>query len=917
MIRSMLSDRLLLRLILLVTLSLQIFALGWLQYVSGLCGEPQLIVGFCFAAAGGAIALTLLLARLINQRSSQKVGEQTDALKQEIDQYKQIEQELRLQKAQLRALYQMVVVQGLTFEQRVQRFLKLGCECFNLDMGILAQIEEDRYTIIAIRGPEELQPGMVFDLSQTYCAVTIESDTPIGFEFAKESEWVTHPCYQSFRLEAYLGVQVMVNGKPYGTLNFSSLVPRARKFTEVDRDLIELMAQWIGTALEYHQSEASLHQSEARYRAVVEDQTELICRFLPDGTVLFVNEAYCRFFGVRLEEVIGKSYEPVIFEEDRETVARLVASMSLNNPVVMIENRVLVNGEVRWTQWINRMIFDQQQKFVEFQSVGRDVTEIKRAEEILRQNEERWQLAIQGNNDGIWDHDLVTNYRFVSPRCVEMLGYSYDEISAFDAWMDKVHPADVEVMRQAFQKHINQEAPHYSCEYRIRCKDGSYKWLLTRGKALWNQTGEAIRIVGSVTDISDRKQVEQELQQAKEAAEVANRAKSTFLANMSHELRTPLNAILGFTELLDMDPATTEDQREQLDIILRSGEHLLGLINDVLELSKIDAGRIVLNETQFDLHQLLDNLQVMLSSQASCKRLQLYFDRDPDLPQSVRADESKLRQILINLLGNAIKFTNEGRVTLRVQQIDQPENSFTSSSSLLPAVLLRFEVEDTGLGIISTEIDQLFEPFVQTTAGQQQQQGTGLGLAISKRFVQLMGGQIAVSSTLGQGSTFRFQIPVGLVKPDEMTPTVNKRVIRLAPQQPVYRLLIVEDQPNSRDLAVKLLNKVGFTVYEAVNGEEAIALWQRWKPDLILMDMQMPILSGYEATQQIRALEAGHITSQAQPTVIIATTASAFEEQRLQILEAGCNDVIHKPYKVEELYAIVARYLRVSYLYEE
>jgi PAS domain S-box-containing protein len=913
----MLSDRLLLRLILLVTLSLQIFALGWLQYVSGLCGEPQFIVGFCFAAAGGAIALTLFLAQPIHQRRSQKVSEQTDALKQEIDQYKQIEQELRLQKAQLRALYQMVVVQGLTFEQRVQRFLELGCECFNLDIGIFSHIEDDRYTVVAIRGPEELRPGMVFDLSQTYCAVTIASDTPIGFEFAKESEWVTHPCYQSFRLEAYLGVRVMVNGKPYGTLNFSSLVPRARRFTEVDRDLMELMAQWIGTTLEYQQAEASLQRSEARYRAVVEDQTELICRFLPDGTVLFVNEAYCRFFGVRLEEVIGKSYEPVIFAEDRETVARLVASMSLNNPVVMIENRVLVNGEVRWTQWINRMIFDQQQKFVEFQSVGRDVTEIKRAEEILRQNEERWQLAIQGNNDGIWDHNLVTNCRFVSPRCAEMLGYSYDEISAFDAWMDKVYPEDVEVMRQAFQKHINQEAPHYSCEYRIRCKDGSYKWLLTRGKALWNQTGEAIRIVGSVTDISDRKQVEQELQQAKEAAEVANRAKSTFLANMSHELRTPLNAILGFTELLDMDPATTEDQREQLDIILRSGEHLLGLINDVLELSKIDAGRIVLNETQFDLHQLLDNLQVMLSSQASCKRLQLYFDRDPDLPQSVRADESKLRQILINLLGNAIKFTNEGRITLRVQQIDQPENSFTSSSSLLPAVLLCFEVEDTGLGIIPTEIDQLFEPFVQTTTGQQQQQGTGLGLAISKRFVQLMGGQIAVSSTLGQGSTFKFQIPVELVKLDGMTPTVNKRVIRLAPQQPVHRLLIVEDQPNSRDLAVKLLNKVGFTVCEATNGEEAIALWQRWKPNLILMDMQMPILSGYKATQQIRALEAGHITSQAQPTVIIATTASAFEEQRLQILEAGCNDVIHKPYKVEELYAIVARYLRVSYLYEE
>ncbi|NJN91283.1 MAG: PAS domain-containing protein [Leptolyngbyaceae cyanobacterium SL_5_14] len=463
--------------------------------------------------------------------------------------------------------------------------------------------------------------------------------------------------------------------------------------------------------------------------------------------------------------------------------------MSLEHPVVMIENRVLVNGEIRWTQWINRMIFDQQGHFVEYQSVGRDITELKQAEEVSRQNEERWQLAIQGNNDGIWDHDLVTNRRFISPRCTEILGYFYDEISAFDAWMNIVHPDDVENMRQAFQRHVDRETPFYSCEYRIKCKDGSYKWLLTRGKALWNEKGEAIRAVGSVTDISDRKRVEWELQQAKEAAEAANRAKSTFLSNMSHELRTPLNAILGFTELLSMDPATSDEQLEQLDIILRSGEHLLKLINDVLELSKIDAGRIVLHENQFDLHQLLNDLETMLSSQASSKRLQLYFVCAPNVPQYVRADEGKLRQILINLLGNAIKFTEKGSVSLRVQQANQQtktdlpctlyslllpdvagserilerevegftlQNIPLLSNTLLPFVL-SFEVQDTGLGIAPTEIGQLFEPFVQTSTGQQQHQGTGLGLAISKRLVQLMGGQITVSSVPNQGTVFKFE----------------------------------------------------------------------------------------------------------------------------------------------------------------
>jgi PAS domain S-box-containing protein len=910
----MLSHKLL-RLILLVTLGLQIFVVGQLGYFF-VGNEPQSnVILLCLSAGGLAIALTFLLQ--VDQRLRRETEGKADALEQEINAYKQAEQELQQHKTQMRAFYQMIVVQGLTFEQRVQRFLELGCECFNLDIGIFAQVEESRYTVVAVHGLDELRPGTLFDLSQTYCAVTIRSAEPVGFEFAQESEWATHPCYQAFRLEAYLGMRVMVNGKLYGTLNFSSLTPHPRKFTKVDRDLIEMMSEWIGTTLERHQSEAALHQSQACYRAVVEDQTELICRFLPDGTILFVNEAYCRFFGESREKLIGRSYEPVIFEEDREAVAQLIASLSLENPVVMIENRVLVNGEIRWTQWINRMIFDQQGHFVEYQSVGRDITEIKQAEEVSRQNEERWQLAIQGNNDGIWDHDLVTNRRFISPRCTEILGYSYDEISAFDAWMNIVHPDDVETMHQAFQRHVDRETPFYSCEYRIKCKDGSYKWLLTRGKSLCNEKGEAIRAVGSVTDITDRKRVEWELQQAKEAAEAANRAKSTFLSNMSHELRTPLNAIIGFTELLSMDPATSEEQQEQLDIILRSGEHLLKLINDVLEMSKIDAGRIVLHENQFDLYQLLNDLEAMLGSQASSKRLQLYFDCAPNVPQYVRADEGKLRQILINLLGNAIKFTEKGSVTLQVRQVAQ-ETSRTSYPSVLTSVVLSFEVKDTGLGIASTEIGQLFEPFIQTSTGQQQYQGTGLGLAISKRLVELMGGRITVSSVPNQGTAFKFEIPVSLSKPNiESTFSVTKRVVSLAPGQPVYRLLVVEDQHDSRNLAVKLLTKVGFDVCEATNGQEAIALWQNWKPDLILMDMQMPVLSGYEATQQIRVLEANRTASSPQPTVIIATTASAFEEQRSQILQSGCNDAVYKPYKVEELYAIIAKHLGTSYVYIE
>ncbi|NJR61311.1 MAG: PAS domain S-box protein [Cyanobacteria bacterium CRU_2_1] len=948
------------------------------------------------------------------------------------------EQELRLREAQLRSLYEMVVTQELTFEQRVQRFLELGCRCFDLDIGIFSQIEEDCYELMAVHGQENLQPGDVFDLSQTYCAVTINSAEPIGFEVARESEWMAHPCYQAFRLEAYLGMRVVVNGQPYGTLNFSSLAPRPRQFTTADRELIQLMAQWIGNALEHQRAEAALHQSEKRYRAIVEDQTEFICRFLPDSTILFVNEAFCRFFGKSKENLIGSSYEPILFEDDREKVAQLVKSMSLDNPVVRVENRVVINGEILWTQWISRMIFDEQDRFIEYQAVGRDVTDIKQAEEALRQNEERWQLAIYGNNDGIWDHDLVTNTHFLSPRCLEMLGYDYEEVRTFNHWIRYIHPEDVDLLKNTFQRHLNQETSFYACEYRIRCRNGDYKWILARGKALWNEKGEPIRAVGSLTDISDRKQAEaelkaqqaflrqvidvvpsaifvkdknggfltvnqaaaamygsstekmvgkqdvhfnsnplqveeflstnqevmttlqpkiipaeaiknfrgelrwyqtiispfvdvngqvhgiigaatditelkkteEELRHAKEAAETANRAKSTFLANMSHELRTPLNAILGFAELLDMDSSANQEQREQLKTILRSGRHLLELINGVLNMSKIDAGQITLNETSFDLYQLLNGLHAMLSVQASFKKLQFHCNYASDIPRCIWADEGKLRQILTNLLGNAVKFTEEGSVTLRVKRDDR-QNIPTLHLFLPSSYCLLFEVADTGPGIAAAEIDQLFKPFVQTETGRQLQQGTGLGLAISQKFARMMGGEISVSSTLGEGTTFRFSILVRSVKPDS-TPTLPNRsqqIIGLAPEQLIHRILVVEDQIDSCNLVAKLLTRVGFDVREAANGQDAIALWKSWAPHLILMDMQMPIMDGYESTQLIRQQEQGN------PTKIVALTASAFEEQRSQILATGCDEVVHKPYKVEDLYTTIAKHLGVRYVY--
>jgi len=392
------------------------------------------------------------------------------------------------------------------------------------------------------------------------------------------------------------------------------------------------------------------------------------------------------------------------------------------------------------------------------------------------------------------------------------------------------------------------------------------------------------------------------LHKTKIAAEAANKAKSQFLARMSHELRTPLNAILGFTRLMNRDANLTPKQRDNLQIINRSGEHLLSLINDVLSISKIESGHITFNSTSFDLHQLIETVYTIFKPMSDSKGIKLLLDCSPELPYQIKTDEQKLRQVLLNLLSNAVKFTHKGTITLRISAMNYQAGQIKISC----------EIEDTGNGIAPEELDQLFKPFSQTATGRKLQQGTGLGLFISREFIELMGGAIAIESILGQGTIAKFDCIVEPASAEEVQNEIFRRkVIGLQPGQPKYRILIVDDRYENRQLLVQLLESVGFEVSEAENGQEAISIWSSWQPHLIWMDMQMPILDGYGATQKIRS----HL--QGQNTKIIALTASAFEEKRELVISAGCDDFVRKPFREFIIWEKMAKYLNVSYVYEE
>jgi PAS domain S-box-containing protein len=703
------------------------------------------------------------------------------------------------------------------------------------------------------------------------------------------------------------------------------------------RDETGSIVKWYGKTSDIQdrkQAEAKLRESEQRYRRIVDTASEGIIVFDERYVATFVNRRMADLVGYEPEEMAGRPFSDYVFEED---LAGLEAKMTARRRGVTerYEQRVRrKDGRPLWVHVSTTPILDAERRFQGSFAMFTDITQRKMAEDELRKHRDHLEDLVKQRTEelallnqlvygslastdvGAWwiDFKEPDTYHALD-NTVQMLGNTPDKTGdksyRLSRWARTLadtkaaFPQYAKVIDETMERlsgAISGKHKDYRAVYPVAMSDGSVKWFDGRADVpLRDEQGRALLMTGTLIDITRLKQTEDALVEAKERAEAANRAKSIFLASMSHELRTPLNVVLGFSRLMENDPGIPANQKENLHIIVRNGEQLLNLINNVLDISKIESGRVVLERSEVDLRQLLHELRSSLGVGAAEKGLSFTLEESPALPRRIAVDAGKLCQVLVNLIGNATKYTESGGVKLRagVASWEGPQRA-----------RLRFEVEDSGAGISKEDQERIFFPFVQLGNRAPIEAGSGLGLAISKQYVELMGGKIGVASEPGKGSVFHFEVPVEALPAAEAPAELERgRITGLADSQPRFRILIAEDQPENRLLLHKLFEPLGFELRDAANGREAAALSDEWRPHLIWMDIRMPVMDGLEAARRIKATEAGRRTK------IIALTAHALDEERKPILEAGCDDLVRKPYREQELFEVMARHLGLKYLY--
>ena len=649
---------------------------------------------------------------------------------------------------------------------------------------------------------------------------------------------------------------------------------------------------------ERKRAQLALIDSEQRIRGLVESMNDLI--FTLDSNLVFQSYHTPRSESRLLppEHFLGKAFDEVGFPEPACRLIKDALSSTLQTGTPSrVEYPLEVGGVPMWFDVHVTSLPREDGTRSGVTCVARDITSRKRVEEVLRASREQFKLAVRGSNDGIWDLDLRTNSHYLSPRWKEQLGYrDHESSNSFSTFEDHLHPEDKPVVLENMARYLRDEISQWNFEFRLRHKDGTYRWILSRGAAVRDEAGKVVRMAGSHTDITERKladedlratcaRLEEETARANEMtlrAQAASTAKSDFLATMSHEIRTPMNGVIGLTGLL-LDTSLHDQQRTYAEAIQASGETLLRLINSILDFSKIEAGKVELEAVDFDLHALLEDLASPLAYQAHQKGLELVCATDPQMPAVVRGDPGRLRQILTNLVGNAIKFTESGEIAVRA----------TLQACAQGQATLRVSVCDTGIGIPADKIPTLFDKFTQAdTSTTRRYGGTGLGLAIAKHLAVLMGGELGVESRLGQGSEFWLTIQLPCDTVEASPPSI------VSPDLQGVKALIVDDSATSRDMLAVLLRSWGMRTILAGDGAAALqALYEATQQGdpirVALIDLQMPGMSG--ATLQ-RAMECDKGLSGTR--IVLLARVGAEHDEAEQSETAGC---VTKPVRRREL----------------
>ncbi len=639
-----------------------------------------------------------------------------------------------------------------------------------------------------------------------------------------------------------------------------------------------------------------LAESEERFALAVRGTNDGIWDWDLKTNVVYYAPRFKQLLGYTDDEMknLFSEFESRLHEEDREhALAAIKAHLNRQVPYDVEYRLRCKDGVYRWFRARGSALRDAAGHPYRMAGSITDITEQKESIQALAQSEERFALAVRGTNDGIWDWDIRTGEVFFSPPWKNMIGYEDDELdNVFATFETLLHPEDHDRVMATLNDYLEGRTPRYIVEFRFRHKDGSWRWILARGRSLRDGDGKPYRMAGSHTDVTERKHDEEELHKARQAAEAANSAKSVFLANMSHEIRTPMNGVIGMSELL-LGTKLNATQHEYLEMLKHSADSLLELLNDILDFSKIEAGKMELDLHEFDLNEIVTETVQAMGIRAFQKRLVLLHYISPDVPARLVGDDGRLRQILINLVGNAIKFTHKGGVTVEVNV----------ESGTADALMLHFKINDTGIGIAADMHESIFEAFTQAEVSTTRRYGgTGLGLAICRDLIRLMQGRIWVESRVGTGSTFHFTAAFGRTSGISIKP-LSPRSTPIVTAPASMRVLIVEDGHVNQLVSARMLEKRGHLVTLASNGQEAIDFFNSEPFDAILMDVQMPGMNGFEATAAIRAIEhnsSAHVR-------IIAMTANAMKGDRDECLAAGMDDYIAKPLHSAELFQIVEK----------